>query len=188
MDRSPPSQTRLISHRVFDAATAPARRLIESHRFIDLPSSRPPWQQINLALRSGDPATSFACGRTYLSKALDIWVEPSFQLWMRIGDRGEIFRSTRASHSFVADCDGSLQLASYFPGEWSSRDGTLSTPVEDYRKVADGMSILLIRWQTGVQPQQGLEDCRTCGSSARQRFIVAVRTEPKPGLLALTEN
>jgi len=36
---------------------------------------------------------------------------------MRIGDGGEVFRGTRASHSFVADHDGNLQLASYFPGE-----------------------------------------------------------------------
>jgi len=27
-----------------------------------------------------DAVTRFACGHTYLSKALDIWVEPSFQL------------------------------------------------------------------------------------------------------------
>lgn len=139
--------------------------LIESHRFIDLSASRPPWLQTDLALHIGDTVSSFACGRTYLSKALDIWIEPSFQLWLRIGEGGKVFRGTRASHSFVADRDGALQLASYFPGEWSSRDGALGTPADDYRKVAGSMCILLIRWQTGVTPQQGLEALAALGNT-----------------------
>lgn len=131
--------------------------LIESHRFIELPATRPPWLKTALKLRTDDAVSSFACGRTYLSRPLDLWVEPSFQLWMRIGNDGEVFRGTRASHGFTADRDGELQLASYFPGEWANRDGTLATPIKDYRKVGGGMCVLLIRWQAGVTPQKGLE-------------------------------
>lgn len=130
--------------------------LIESHRFIELPATRPPWLASDLQLQPGDHVTTLACGRTYLSRALDIWVTPSFQLWMRIGDSGTIFRGTRNTHSFVADTAGALQFASYFPGEWSTRDGALGTSTADYAKVSGSMTVLLIRWQPGVEPQQGL--------------------------------
>jgi len=130
--------------------------LIESYRFVDLPATQPPWLATELQLQPGDRLTTLACGRTYLSRALDVWVAPQFQLWMRIGSGGTIFRGTRDSHSFTADAAGNLQLASYFPGEWSTPTGALGTPVADYAKVGGSMRILLIRWHAGVEPQQGL--------------------------------
>lgn len=138
-------------------------QLVESHRFIEVPSTQPPWLETGLELQAGDAITSFACGRTWLSQALDVWVEPHFQLWFRAGDDSEIFRGTRASHSFVAERDGPLKLASYFPGEWSTRDGSLGTPTEDYRKVAGGMTVLLIRWRPGVSAQQGIAALAAAG-------------------------
>ena len=126
-------------------AALPASDLAE-HRFVDLPATRPPWFDTGIDLDAGDTVTWLAGGRVYLSKLLDIWVEPSFQLWCRIGSEGPVFRGTRATHTFTAARAGRLWLASYFPGEWADAAGRLATPAQEYAKVSGGMSVLLLRW------------------------------------------
>lgn len=141
---------------------APAS-LIAEHHFVELPARQPPWHGTALELKAGSSISTFACGRTWLSRALHVYLEPDFQLWLRISPDGEVFRGTRASHSFVADRAGQLQLASYLPGEWATLDGTLRTPEKDYRKVSGGMTVLLIRWAEGVDPAHGVEELLKLG-------------------------
>ncbi len=136
-------------------ARAPAG-LIAQHQIIELPATRPPWSPSGWPLEAGDSITSLACGRTLLSRPLDIWVEPSFQLWLRIGEQGPVFRGTRNTHSFVASHAGALQLASYFPGEWASPDGRLATSERDYAKVSGSICVLLIRWCRGIDAADGV--------------------------------
>lgn len=165
MDRSPPSQTRLISHRVFDAATAPARQ----------PDRKPSIHRpavFTSALAADRSRTAQRRRRHQPCLWPHLFVESAGYLGRT--EFPSVDACWRRRRSFPQHARQSQlrcrlrwqpQLASYFPGEWSSRDGTPSTPVEDYRKVADGMSILLIRWQTGVQPQQGLEALATLGDT-----------------------
>jgi len=156
--------------------------LVERTEFIDLPASRPPWTDSGWDLRTGDAVTHFSCGRTWLSRALDVWVEPHFQLWCRLGD-SEVFRGTRSSHSYTADRDGRLQLASYFPGEWAKPDGSLGTPEADYRKIAGSIRVLLIRWCDGVSAEDGLAalvaagDCDGCAAAELSRLR---QPDPQP--------
>lgn len=155
---------RAVRRRLAGATTAPAEpqsfratldpwlaRLppggIESHRYCTLPATQAPWYDSGLDLGEGDTVTWLADGRVYLSRMLDIWVEPSFQLWGRIGADGPVFRGTRATHSFTASRSGRLWLASYFPGEWADRSGRLATPTADYAKVSGTMSVLLLKWR-----------------------------------------
>lgn len=132
------------------------KQVVKAHACVELPANQPPWHDTGIALAQNDAVTTFACGRTWLSRPLDVYVEPHFQLWMRIGGDGTIFRGTRASHSFTAQHSANLHLASYFPGEWSKPDGSLRTSQKDYRKVSGGMTVLVIRWADGVTPAQGL--------------------------------
>ncbi|MGR9014506.1 MAG: DUF3047 domain-containing protein, partial [Gammaproteobacteria bacterium] len=115
-------------------------------RFFDLPCNQKPWFDTGLDVKAGDSFSSFAAGLTQV-KDLPITLEPNFQLWFRIDQDGEIFRGTRDSHSFTAEQPGRLYLASYFPGEWSSKTGDLITPDEAYDMVTGNMAVLLIRWQ-----------------------------------------
>ncbi|HVN41782.1 MAG TPA: DUF3047 domain-containing protein [Steroidobacteraceae bacterium] len=121
--------------------------------FVDLPAHRPPWCDTGLDFRSGDEVTWLAGGRVHLSRLLDIWVAPSFQLWGRIGDSGPVFRGTRDTHTFTATHDGRLWLASYFPGEWADPSGRLATSAKDYAHVSGGMSALVLRWSKGIAPR-----------------------------------
>lgn len=127
----------------------PPEAVVE-HRFIELPGTRPPWTDSGIIVRPGDRLTWFAAGRVLLSRALDIWVPPSFQLWGRIAGAGAAFRGTRATHTFEARSSGPLQLASYFPGEWAHPDGTLGAGANDYHTVSGGMAVLVVRWRGDV--------------------------------------
>jgi hypothetical protein len=124
--------------------------LSTAHAFHWLPAKSPPWHDTGIDVAPGDPVTVLADGRVFLSRPLDIWVGPSFQLWCRVGERGPVFRGTRATNTFTARERGRLWLASYFPGEWADPSGRLGTPEEDYARVSGGMSALVVRWAPGT--------------------------------------
>jgi hypothetical protein len=135
-------------------AQAPPRTL-RDHAFFFLPANAPPWFDTGLDCRAGDHVTVFAAGRTYLSRELDLWIHPHFQLWYRIGEKGEVFRGTRCSHTFTAPSSGRLFLAGCFPGEWATRTGDLAVPADVYNQVEGGISVLVLRW--GVDALAGLK-------------------------------
>jgi hypothetical protein len=126
------------------------RGAVRATAFIDMPATQPPWADSGIDLEAGESVTMFAQGRVYLSRALDVWTPPWFQVWYRIGERGTIFRGTRDLQSFTAAASGRLWLANYFPGEWSDAHGGLATPESEYAKVSGGTSVLVIRWARGV--------------------------------------
>ena len=130
------------------AGLAPS--MLAARCYCDIPATEMPWHDTGLDVSVGDTVTWLATGRVYLSKFLDIYVEPSFQLWCRIGADGPVFRGTRATHTFIAQQSGRLWLASYFPGEWTSPDGSLATPASEYAKLSGGMSVLLLKWNRGA--------------------------------------
>jgi DUF3047 family protein len=130
--------------------------ILREHRFLEVPADRPPWLDTGLDLVEGEQLTWFAHGRTYLSRALDIWAGPHFQLWARVGEDGTIFRGVRDTHSFATPRPGRLFLASYFPGEWADATGRLATDPAQYRKVSGNMVVLVLRWAPGVSPAEGL--------------------------------
>jgi hypothetical protein len=145
----------VAAHREFLGALQPwlaalPPGLSAGHAFHRLAANSPPWHDTGIDLEPGDPVTVLADGRVFLSRALDIWVGPSFQLWYRVGERGPVFRGTRATHTFMARERGRLWLASYFPGEWADPSGLLRTPAEDYAKVSGGLSVLVVRWAPGT--------------------------------------
>ena len=141
--------------------------LLAGHAFHRLPATQPPWFDTGVDLAPGESVTLLADGRVYLSRALDIWVGPSFQLWCRIGAHGPVFRGTRGTHTFAAPGGGRLWLASYFPGEWADPSGRLSTQPDEYAKVSGGLSVLVLRWSPGVDAHAELRrlarDTRTPG-------------------------
>ena len=130
--------------------TTLAPSVLSGHQYCSLSATQPPWQDTGIDLVAGETISWLADGRVYLSKLLDIWVEPSFQLWCRVGADGPVFRGTRATHTFTAPHSGRLWLASYFPGEWADTTGQLRTSPAEYAKVSGGMSVLILRWNRTV--------------------------------------
>jgi hypothetical protein len=133
---------------------------LADYAFINVPCDRKPWLDTGIELAEGESVTSFAVGKTHLEGA-DFWFGADFQLWFRIGTDGEVFRGTRASHTFTAERAGRLFLASYFPGEWSTRTGGLATPEEVYGHASGNLAVLILRWRTA--PLEGLNELAEIG-------------------------
>lgn len=132
---------------------APAE--IAAWRHITLDSSHAPWRDSGIALTAGQAVSYFVRGATRLKALHAIRVPARFQLWVRVGG-GEVSRGTRDSHSFVAACDGPLQLGSYFPGEWTSRHGDNGVPDAAYDLVEGALEVLVIAWAPGVDAARGI--------------------------------
>lgn len=128
---------------------------VREYAAFQVPVNRPPWLCTEFHVQPGDCISTLAVGRTYLSREADIWLGPQYQLWFRIGE-GRIFRGTRDTHTFTAEESGALQLASYFPGEWATEAGQLATPPEDYQAIDGELTVVVIKWQTGIDPKRGL--------------------------------
>ena len=158
-DPAPPPEISTFRASLDPWLAALAHGAVQAHRYCDMPATELPWQDTGLDVQAGETITWFASGRVYLSRLLDIYVEPSFQLWCRVGDDGPVFRGTRATHTFTARQSGRVWFASYFPGEWSDPRGSLGTPAAEYAKVSGGMSVLLLKWATGTDAKALLRDC-----------------------------
>ncbi len=126
--------------------SAAPNELIRDHCWVDLSAKRPPWLPTGMCLEEGDEVTYFAEGRVYANKLLDIYVEPAMQLWCKVGEHGDIFRGTRASHSFVAPTGGEFMLGNYFPNDWTDMRGSRKQEDGVYNDVSGELRILLIRW------------------------------------------
>ncbi len=141
--------------------------VVAQHGFADLPVDRPPWHATGLQAKKGDRVTLFSAGRAWISEELDLWMPPAFQVWARIDEGGDgaqtgrILRGTRDTHTFEADASGQLQLASYFPGEWSDEHGGFETPPEAWSAVRGGLCVLAVRW--AVDPVAGLRSLAALG-------------------------
>lgn len=159
----------------------PPSEELAGYAFIDVPCDRKPWVDTGIDLAAGESVTSFAVGKTRLQSA-DFWFGADFQLWFRNGVGGEIFRGTRASHSFTAERAGRLFLASYFPGEWSTRTGELATPDEVYGQASGNLAVLILRWRKA--PLAGLNELAEIGdveglvASEIDRLCHPVETPP----------
>jgi hypothetical protein len=141
-----------------------AEATIRDYAFLDIPCDREPWLDTGIDLVAGDRVTTFATGETLL-KGTEIRFGADFQFWCRIGPAGEIFRGTRASHSFTAEAAGRLYVASYFPGEWATRTGTLATPADVYAQAEGSLAALVIRWRVEA-PIEGLKKLAEPGDVA----------------------
>ena len=119
-------------------------------RVVEVPVDRPPWHDSGVELRAGDEVTTFAAGRNVLSRALGIWAPPRSQLWFRLAGAAPVFRGARDTNTFVAERDGRLELASYFPGEWADASGALATGTRGYRRMTGRLVLLVIVWNAGA--------------------------------------
>jgi hypothetical protein len=140
--------------------------LAKCHALVSVPVDRPPWTDSGLELEAGDRVTIFGAGRAWLSKPLDLWVGPQFQLWARIGETGPIFNGAHDSHSFVAERAGRLYLGSYFPGQWGDATGRISTDLGAYRGTPGGLAAAVVVWSG--ETAAGLAELGAAGDVAGQ--------------------
>lgn len=157
----PPISLEDFQARLREVLKALPQGVVEEYAFYYLPGDRPPWTDTKIDLDAGEEVTTIAAGRVYLSRFFDVFVEPQFQLWSRVGEEGPIFNGTRNTNTFRAESKGPLHLAGVFPGEWGDPSGKLGTPEKEFKGVQGGMSVLVIRWK--VDALRGLKQMAAQG-------------------------
>lgn len=157
--------------------------VVRAHAVVELPARELPWRDTKVVLRRGDEVSVFAAGRVYLSEALDVWAGPQFQLWLRVGGAGPIFNGTRDHHSFVAPCDGPLEIGGQLPGQWGDPSGRVSTLLTDYAKVSGSLSVCVVVWSGSAS--EGLARLAAAGDVdgriAAERARLAAPARPPEG-------
>jgi len=143
------------SYEVFEAAIktslAPlAAGAITALKSLFLSADVGPWQDAGVELQAGDRITLVLSGRSWVSKAHDLYFEPWLSVWARIGARGPIFRGTRNTHTFTAQAPGRLQLRHY-SGLWVGSDcGYAGDPAPLNPDARGGVAVAILVWSAGA--------------------------------------
>ncbi|MBK8957263.1 MAG: DUF3047 domain-containing protein [Proteobacteria bacterium] len=112
-----------------------------------LPAQQPPWTPTGIALRAGQHYTLLAAGRVDWSERVPhLHGGAGFHLWARVSPGGRIVNLTRDSTSFIADCDGELEVGIYL-GMWQDAYGRLDTPASAYARLRGGLEVLVLTWR-----------------------------------------
>ena len=136
-------------------STTANRDIVEHVALIRLAANQPPWQVTGLQLRQGQSYSLFSRGRVHWATAkarqggafsqTPLYGDASFHLWARIGAGGRIQNGCADSASFIADCDGQLELGIYM-GMWDGEHGKL-THTEHYRDLSGEISVVVVAWR-----------------------------------------
>lgn len=111
-----------------------------------------------MQVRAGDHVTLVLWGRVSLDESTDLWLDPSLQIWTRIGGRGPIHRGTRATNTITCLHDGALELGNVNPAEWVDADGGITIDPALYSFLTGGTTVAVIRWASGVDPGHALSE------------------------------
>jgi hypothetical protein len=162
-------------------AQAPAGT-IKDYSWLLLPADQPPWLASDAQVEAGESVSYFAEGRVYANRFLDIYVTPALQLWCKNGPDGEIFRGTRSSYSFHAAQPGQLLFGSYFPNDWTDRQGARKQSDDVYKDMTGELKVLVIRWcdtaEQGLQKLLTIDDPDSRLSGELQRIQQGDTTPP----------
>lgn len=77
------------------------------------------WHSTGVQCQAGDRVMLLACGRLYLSRALDVGLGPNSALWYRFGE-GKVQKALSEATILTADCDGELLLIAVAPGDFAT--------------------------------------------------------------------
>lgn len=134
------------------------RRSVREYKYTSFRANRIPWIATGIHLKAGDTVSTFAAGRVWRSRLLDLWLRPQFALWFKVGYNGTVFNSTRNSNTFTAANEGELYIANQFPGQFGEPEGGRLVGLMNAHDKADGrFEILVVVWKNGVNISEILE-------------------------------
>ena len=131
------------------------RASVDRVSLLRLPANRPPWQATGVTLHKGQSYSLFARGRVYWTEPsarqggafaqTQLYGEAGFHLWARVSNGGVIQNVCADSGSFVADCDGELELGIYM-GMWADHHGRLDH-TEHYQALSGELVVAIAAWR-----------------------------------------
>jgi hypothetical protein len=118
-----------------------------------------------------------------MSRALDVFVSPKTQLWLRVGERGPIRSSSRDSHTVRAAEAGKLYVGNYFPNDWKDESGARLQDDAVYRGAQGELRVCVVRWARGAaEGLAALEHAGDpCGAASSERARLALGDPAPPG-------
>jgi hypothetical protein len=129
---------------------------IDRYWLVHVPADRPPWTDTEIEVAHGDRLSVFCAGRAWIKQHPEAWAEAHFALWLRIGERAEMFRTHKGSLTFIAGQSGRLYLSNVFPGQWVDAYGRMVNPAVLKESATGGFTVLIVRWRT--DPAHGLSE------------------------------
>ncbi len=150
-------------HRLAGLFTDISHEIITEFRVAELEATVPPWLDTGLKVCAGDQVTIMLCGRVFLVEAADLWIDPSQQVWSRVGGRGPIRRGSRSTNTFTCDHDGNVEVGNAIPAEWTDPDGSIGIDHPSYSRLTGGTTVALIRWALDIDPAVALRDLAAKG-------------------------
>ena len=145
---------------------------VQEHRFTTLPANTIPWTATGLHLTEGQQISTFATGRVWRSRDLDLWLRPQFALWFKVGIQGAVFNSTGRTNTFRPGRAGELYLANQYPGQFGEpQGGRVAGQLEAYDKADGNFEILVVVWKDGVDVQHVLNGFATGASVGSATLI-----------------
>lgn len=122
---------------------------LAAFREFEISSSDMPWKDIGLAAQKGQAVTFLIGGRIWLSRDLDLWVEPGTSLHVRSRGQRPMYNPMSNTGTMIAAHDGPLEIARSL-GEWKNEDGVLWTPEKDYRQVEARIYGVALVWNNSA--------------------------------------
>lgn len=134
------------------------------HYKIELSQGDLPWKKTGLQLRDDQEVTFLLGGRWWLSRELDVWVEPGVAFHARIDGEETLFNPMQNSGLMPVMTSGELEIARSI-GEWQSAAGDLFTPEEVYQQFEGEIHGLALVWQAG-KAEAGLRQLLAKGDAS----------------------
>lgn len=124
-----------------------------------LQGNSPPWQTTDLVLTRGQHYSIFAGGKiSWSPRHANLYGGPRFHLWARINPGGRTVNLAADSGTFVADCNGKLELGIYM-GVWADEFGNLASSTDLYRDLDGAIDAVVVAY--GGEPETTLANfCR----------------------------
>ncbi len=112
----------------------------------------PPWQTTALELISGQYYSIFAAGKiSWSPRYAELHGGPRFHLWARINPGGKTVNLAADTGTFVADCDGVLELGIYM-GVWADEFGQLASSTDLYRDLDGTIDVVVTTYRGDPMP------------------------------------
>jgi hypothetical protein len=115
-------------------------------REFSLNSGDMPWKDLGLTARKGQAVTFFVGGRVWLSRQLDLWVEPGTSLHARTRGLRPMYNPMSNTGTMYAAHDGPVEIARAL-AEWKNEDGVLWTPEKDYKQIETQIFGVALLWR-----------------------------------------
>lgn len=129
------------------ALSAVTSEVIDSFCYKVLDGNQRPWIGSGIHVTRGQAYSMVGSGQINWSKSNpQLHAGPGFHLWSRVFPGGRIVNVTRVSGSFIADCDGEIQLGIYL-GMWRDEYGALDTPDSAFSRLSGALEVCLMSWR-----------------------------------------